>query len=293
MFRKRVKKEFPPGTFIPRPARIAAILQLCFAFTAFIWACGYPFMGELFDTKSQMLLYQNVMGVLPINQKAIQSDGYIKNLERNAERFKNLPEYIKNNILKGYKKLNDKISKSFFEKFKKSVQILILGISPFEQAWIFFAVIISVLILKKREGAAQAAWLLPLIVLLYVSDQWHRPAIPNKEALLFPSEKIIVEEYLQGRLSERISEQQEELKIGWKKYLIDHWAHEMPSEDLSRFELQAEQGEFNFNLERINVVNESNKNSFVIKSSMGLLTLYLIWNVFFAWIVNKYKPKLS
>ena len=63
MFRKRTKKIYPPGTFIPTPARVCAIIQLCVAFTVLIWNMATPFAGELFNVKSKMILYHDVMGI--------------------------------------------------------------------------------------------------------------------------------------------------------------------------------------------------------------------------------------
>lgn len=289
MFRKRVKKTFPPGTFIPTPARVVAIIQLCLAFTALIWACGYPFMGDLYATKSKLLLYQNIMGIAPTHDKA-----YKMLMEDNAIRFQKLPEEQQTRILNKYKELNAQIDMPFLSKIKRSFHILAIEISPYEQAWIFFALFISFLVLLRIEGGTQAAWLLPLIIVLYGLSQLtgsHKNN-RNEEERLFPTEEQLVQNYLKHPLNANILEQQAELKHAWKLYLVDIWAHETPSENPEILQKQSEKGEFTFNLARIQAVSSQKGNgnsSYNQKISLGMLILYFMWNIFFACCVNYYQ----
>ena len=79
MFRKRAKKSYPPGTFIPTPARVFAILQLCIAFSILLWNASLPFMGDLYEIKSKLLLYKHVIDhpqfvrLSPLEQESIHT----------------------------------------------------------------------------------------------------------------------------------------------------------------------------------------------------------------------------
>ena len=66
---RRRKKTFPPGTFIPTPQRLMAIAQLCIAFSLLLWYAMQPFMGEYFDLRSRMLLYEYAMGTSPSSNR--------------------------------------------------------------------------------------------------------------------------------------------------------------------------------------------------------------------------------
>ena len=155
MFRKRVRKEFPPGTFISTPARVMAILQLCVAFTLIAWHAGEPFLGDLFNIKSKLVVYQFVLG--------------IKN-EANAERFARLPAIQRQQIERNYNTLQKQYNLPFWDKLKRSFEIIFFGIPSFELAWILLSIIIPILLLKKVEGAVQAVWLLPLATLFFTID---------------------------------------------------------------------------------------------------------------------------
>lgn len=282
MFRKRIKKEFPPGTFIPTPARIVAIIQLCLAFSLLLWQASQPFMGDLFRIKSQMLVYQDVMG---INTRADATLEHKIRLERNGERFANLPKNLKRSITENYASLQKQLEYSFKQKMERLLHIFAYEVSPYELAWIFFSVVISVMLLKRVEGASHAAWLLPALALFFLFDSQKHGAHPalNPENHLFPSEQEIVESYLREPLSVDILKQREQLLQGWHLYLIKEWAHEIPNEELATFQQQAEKGEFMFNTNRL---EQTQSKLFQTKTSLFLLCMYFAWNLFFAWFIN-------
>ena len=297
MFAKspRRKKEFPPGTFIPKPARIMAILQLCVAFTLIFWTCGLPFMGDLFSYKSKILLYQDIMGDNALLQKldATKADQLQSKFVRNSERFKQLPRSQKIQILEGYNSVQKLTTTTFFEKMQKSIMILLVGLPPLELVWIILAVVVSILLLLRIEGATHAAWLLPLVVLAYAMDnQFHgKPSPPSPDAALFPSEQVIVNDYLREPLSSSIQEQHQQLKHGWELYLIQEWAKQIPSANSNVFQDQVEEGEFAFNVARVvahaKVKEQSHFENLRSKESIIYLLIYFFWNVYFAWVVTK------
>lgn len=287
MFRKRIKKEFPPGTFIPTPARVVAIIQLCLAFSLLLWQASQPFMGDLFHIRSQMLVHHDVMG---INKRDDATQEDKDRLARNAERFANLPKNLKKNITEKYVSLQRQLDDSFKQKMERLLHIFVYEVSLYELAWIFFSIIISVMLLKRVDGARHAAWLLPALALLFLLDSQkqgtHRAQNPENQ--LFPSEQTIVESYLKEPLRGDILTQRELLLRGWNIYLIQKWAHEKPSEDPNIFKTQTETGEFAFNVMRL----EKSQLAFPASHpSLFLMSLYVVWNGFFAWFINKHLKK--
>jgi hypothetical protein len=292
MFRKRQKKYFPPGTFIPTPARIVAILQLCIVFTVILSSASYPFLGEIFHNKSQAMLYSDVMG----NASAVDAPEDKERLIRNVQRFDALPKKERTQIQNAYHDLQDSAKTPFFEKVSRSFSILAAQLPAFKQAWIFFSVAIALLLLLRIEGAVYAAWLLPIIALAYAWDN-NAHGIQQKmseEERLFPSEAVIVHDYLHEPLSSNILEQQKQLQEGWQLYLVDKWSGQKPSKDVLVFKQQIEEGEFKFNLARIKArEHESNVTGlFRQKEHVLTLLLYVLWNLFFAWTVNRKKNRV-
>ena len=264
MFRKRPKKTFPPGTFIPTPVRIFAILQLCIAFSILLWHASYPFMGELFEVKSKMLIYQAVMGTKD---------------ESNRIRFGNLPEKEQQKLLEGYQHFQEKLEKTFYEKLKQSLK-KILNLPTFELAWLFFSVILAIMLLKKIEGAKEALWILPLLVFAYAGEnRGLSPRILSDDQKLFPSEELIVEKYLDVPFSQNVFEQKEQLKKGWDAYLIKEWAPEGGNE---------QDGLFAFNLERVKILAREKPVTRTQPDSLSLLAIYLGWNISFALVARQY-----
>lgn len=268
MFRKRAKKTFPPGTFIPMPARLAAIVQLCLAFTLLAWQGSLPFMGELFATKYKLLVYQHLMG---------------KKIEGHADRFAVLPE--RKQILEEYAFLQSDLDTPFLTKIKRAFKGM-WDLPLFEKAWIFFAILISIFLLKRVEGAAHIVWILPLLALAYAIENrlQGRPLEKTAEEQLFPSEALILQKYVGEPLKPSIVEQHEQLQRGWQIYLIKEWAKEEPSPDNQSFLKQVEKGDFAFNLARIQALKELPQHK-PKQEPISLLALYLFWNLSFCLIV--------
>lgn len=282
MFRKRQKKVFPPGTFIPMPARVCAIIQLCLAFTIILWNMSQPFAGELFTLKSKLVLFEDVMG---IGSKQGLSNEKVARLDRNAARFKELPLEDSASIVKGMQQVQGLLQRSFMDKMVGAGRILVYEIPLYEQLWLILSLIIPILLLKRVEGASQAVWLLPLLAALYAFDnRWNgqRPE-PSQESLLFPTEEVLIASFMHEPLSANIFEQQEQLKQAWQSYLIKVWGNEEKSEDPVAALLQSEKGEFAFNIARANVISEQaiRKGAYP-QEPLLLLGIYLSWNTLFA-----------
>ena len=287
MFRKRVKKSYPPGTFIPTPARICAILQLCIAFTMILWYVSQPFVGEIFTTKSRLLFYQDVMGI-PSHDNL--SPDKLARLARNAERFHALPLAQQSQLKEQYDFIEQQLQRSFWSKLVSIVNIFVYQLSLYEPLWLVLSLIIPILLLKRIEGAAQAVWLLPLLAALYAADnRWHgHPAAPSAESRLFPSELQLIQEYSTGTLSANVLEQQTQLMDAWNRYLIIDWAKQTPSTNPTTFIQQAEEGEFAFTLARIERRWEIAPSKHETQQPLALLALYFFWNAYFAYTAWKH-----
>jgi len=284
MYKKHIKKDPLSETFIPTPARILVIIQLCLAFSLLLWQASLPFMGDLYRVRSQMLLYQDVMGIIPSHQEATSNQ--LEHAERNAQHFKKLPRSLKTSILQGYEQLEKQLNYTFSQKMIRLTHIFSYETSIFELAWIFFSILISILLLKRMEGANQAIWILPLLAFFYLFENQLNEDSLKKPLNFFPTEEEIVRNYIQKPLSSKISEQRTELLHGWHLYLIKNWTNENPSDDPKLFHLQAEEGEYQFNVMRLTKKEINHDETYSPKVSFFLLSLYVAWNLFFAWFVR-------
>lgn len=286
MFHKRKKIIFPEGTFIPTKARVLSIIQLCLGFTALLFAASEPFMGQHFTIKSKILIYDYVMG---------------KNHVPRANLFNELSAENREEIIQNYQNLKNKLSTSFLDKIQESLNVLFFKTSSFERAWILFAIIIPILLLKKVEGSREAAWILPLIVTAYCISNELKLSSPHisDEAKLFPKEEFLVSRYLKKNINTLgLAAQQEELLKGWHLYLVEYYANEIASRNLNEFQNQIEKGEFAFNLARIEKSSSATSNV-LKKQPLFLMMIYFVWNLLFALgvstfsVFNRLKKVLS
>ncbi len=269
MFRKRTPKYFPPGTFIATPARVVAILQLCVAFSIFLWIGSKPFMQDHFRIKSKMLIFQDVLGVAK---------------EKNKDFFDQLPPEKKGQILKGYALLTDALSAPFVVKFQKAIYEIVFGIPFLKLMWLLGSIILSILLLLRVEGAVEALWLLPLLAAAYAVEN-RIAGVPSQstvEERLFPSEEFLINNYLSHPLSKDIFEQQRELQYSWERYLIENWTNQTSS--------NLGLGLFNFNVARLEsmdqdgLLKEKRGNQ---QESIPMLFLYIFWNLSYVLIARE------
>lgn len=256
MFRKRVKKEYPAGTFIATPARVMAILQLCLVFTMICWQMSKPFMGDLYQVKSKMAVFDFVL--------------------KDKERFKLIPDEQRELFLGHYKVLQDQLSTPFVQKLILSFRSF-GEMSPLLMVWMLLGTVVPILLLKKVEGAKQVIWLMPLLAAAYCFENrlFESPVVQTNEERLFPSESLIVTKYLDEPLSSDVFKQRDQLKAGWDRYLDREWGKGKG----------ADEGLFAFNVERAFVVGstiESGRH----QQSIVVLALFLFWNLSLALVVR-------
>ncbi len=262
---RRKKKDFPPGTFLPTGARILAIVQLCLAFTCVVWSLGYPFLGLHFEVKEKKLMYEKVI--------------------KDEKRFGKLTQMQQKRFLDEYDRLQK--TETFTQKLQQGIEIFFKRISKFELIWILLAIVLPIALLKKREGAVQASWLLPITAFAFAFDNGYHGSDPNllPENKLFPTEKVIMNNFLNSEESAKsILDQRKQLLRGWERYLIKEWAHEIPSLEPAIYARQVSDGDFAFSVERLNKLERGSReyNIFREKRNPLVLWLYVLWNLFFA-----------
>lgn len=279
MFKKRIKKTYPEGTFIPHRPRVFAILQLCFIFSSILYILSDPFMGQYFQIKSDLLLFDYCLG--------FQSEAH-------KELFDSLPDDLKSSLLSKYAFLKEISETSFLEKLRSAFDQLLFKSSSYDLAFMLLSIVIPICLLKKVEGARSSAFILPLIIFAkLLQNEWHLPEKKiSQEIALYPKEEYLEKKYLNIPLSHlSVSQQQEELKRAWHFYLIEEILHENPAKDATIFKTQVFHAEYLFNVQRadrftLSHLKEPIRNE---KKPTGSIIISLIWNLIFAIGVSKQK----
>lgn len=278
------------GYITSKFARILAILQLCLAFTAVACYTLEPFFGSLYARTVQMGLFENVIGLTKPTSTEIEQSL----LKRNHKRFLELPEAKQAAIQQHFQELEAHTQPHFFNQLKQSFHNLFFNAPIYDRAWMFLAIAISIFVLLGTYGAKETAWLLPLLIVfqgISISTHGGKVALSEDERL-FPSEELIVRDYLKEPLNSHILEQREQLLRGWNVYLVKEWAHEEPALEEKTFHQQVENGSFAFHLARLELamhkpVEDLEDMPVHNPPSSAMLLAYLVWNLFFAFGVNK------
>lgn len=261
---------------IPTSLRVLIILHLCIALSCLVWLTGYPFMGGHFKTQSELLLIESTMGIQTTLKRLDpeKASGQAGKMERNALRFKKLPEPVKFSIENLFASKKEALNAPFFAKISAVFQ-LIKEIPLLEIIWICLSVALPILLLLKKRTAVLYVWLLPLITIAYCYNNQLKGKAPP-ELKLFPREDTLL---LNNERTEH------EIRLAWENYLATTWGKETNT---------AEDGEFHFNLARINE-SSSLGAPFWEKKSPLLLFSYIVWNLLFAWQVRKmtFNPLLT
>ena len=108
--------------------RVCAIIQICLGLTALCWYAGYPFVGSHYAYKSKTLLYEFVMEEIDGNEE----------------------------LLVNYQQLLKGASKSFLEKGKEALHLLIYDLSIYQLSWMLLSVVIPRGILKRKESVSNS-----------------------------------------------------------------------------------------------------------------------------------------
>ncbi len=219
-----------------------------------------PYLKQVVARKSELGLYERVL--------------------ENRALYQALPSEERQAIEKGYNAALLRAKPGFFLSFS--------GADPFALAWVSFALAISLLALFRIEGATLAAWILPLTVVCY--GYFLSRASHSHSTGFFPSEKYVVENYGEGQGS--LLRSREHLMASWHRYLIREWAQETIQADPEAFEAQLGRGLYAFNIGRLKWITSGKGDEvvtagFTAPPSIFRLAFYFIWNVIFAWQLNR------
>lgn len=261
-----------------KAARVFAIIQLSIIFSILCWNLSKPFMESSFEIKKMTQLYQSITN------------------QQNEAFFSELPIKTQKQVHTTYTKLIEMQERSFLNKVFDSLNITFLTPSPFKLAWIFLALIVSIMALKGSPKIAQAVWFLPLLTCIYGIENllFAKPPLISEEEKLYPKESHLISQYLNEPLSKNIFEQQEQLKKTWQYYLTDHWLPEQDQKNITDKEIKTKKAKFFFNIAKL----ESYKKDFLkkqqsystsssTKEPLFFLTIYCIWNLTFAYVLFK------
>lgn len=246
-----------------------------------------PFVEDHMILQSQKSLLMNVIGwegESPSPHLELLPEEQVERLTRNHQRFLALPFSLQQEIRTQLSSLETRSALSFQSKTQRVFSIFAYEIHPFLQAWVLFSLILCFLLFFRIEGAVTATWLLPLLSVVYF---FFLPSPPPQAPTIWPSEQMIVEEYLEEPLDQNISIQREQLTQGWQHYLVRHWLHEEPQADPAAYQEQVERGEYRFQLARIQHEKRYPPTRLPPRPSLVGLSLLLIWNLFFAWQVTR------
>lgn len=252
---------------IDRASRFLLILQLCFGLSLALYFLGYPFMGQIYKSKSDLLLIESVLGQNS-TLKAIDPEKAVQfepKLTVHRSLFESLPPAKQLEIKALHTKTQHSLQKPLSEKLE-----LFPRLPKLELLWAFLAIVLPILLLLKNAKALPFVWLFPIIALGYA---WNNQTHGHDPKTVFP-------QFLE-----------QDVEKAWKHYLIKEWGKETPNAE--NLETQAIRGEFFFNLARIQDLSEDLSASFWEKRSLFVLALYVIWNTYFAFAMQKTAKPLA
>lgn len=264
--------------------RLCAIIQLCLAFSLILWVLAEPFTGEHFRTHTSLLMVQTAVGK---GNRFIDAD----KLARHHERFLQLSKDRQEKLLREYRRLEQHTQRSLMERLRQSLAGLLFHLPAFTQAWIIFSIAICVLLLLGFDGAANAAWLLPLITLCYSIDNHMHGIIPPKsiDELLLPTEEQLLRDYGHKDGSNQA------LKQAWERYLVSKWARTTPAADPDLFQRQVEAGEHALTVarveQRLTHPQEGIMPLGATQKPLFLLCLFCLWNLLLTLLVQRHSPR--
>lgn len=204
--------------------RVPSILYLCLLFSLVLWQLGYPFLGEHFQLRSEMLLHSYVMG-----SSAPSTMHRTRYLALSSEQRSRLEQRLK--------ELTTYATRSAFKKLADGINLFFSSTPLWELIWIPLAVVVCVRILKERPTSTKMMFfslvLLPFCGWITVPH----PPMPPDQAL-YPTESFLIERYSPPTQIDTF----ERLSFCWNCYLREFWGKDHSSN---------EDGAFRFHLARL------------------------------------------
>lgn len=271
------KKEFAPGTFIPTPSRIVAILHLSLACSLLLWGLCYPFFEPILSFRKTSSLFNTVIGQTTTASKLSEKEHKI--LSENAKRFLSLPKQEQSHIKEQLKRNQQRKESSFLQKIQQGFALLLFQLPLYLRGWMFLSLVIPIFLLLRIEGSQAATWIIVLLSVLFaIQNSKHPPIHPPGDAHLFPTEQFLLQNVLHEPLAPTIQEQMQQLQRGWNQYLLQQWGETI------------EEAKWHFNLARLKSLRQGLTETppplHNALSPVSLL-LFILWNIGFALFMNR------
>ncbi len=251
--------------------RTFAVTHLSILFSFLLFWVGHSFLAEHFVVQSRLRIYDYIF----------QQETFLP-LELSEERLERIQEDY--DLLQTYgHRLKE-------QKRETRWKHLFTSVSQWTLLWSLFSFFTAWWLLREREGALPAAWLLPLILLLDLQTSPSSPLPPwENEHLLFPHEDTLVATYRDQPLSGGIQQQKRELEKCWEDYLLDRWLQESVHLGKER-EQQVKKAEFFFQAARLDVGSPLRKRDLLACLERPLpkkaRSLLLLWQLGFCAILS-------
>lgn len=261
---------------LPKSVKVAAILQLCIAFTLLLWFLLTPFLLPYYEARSDLLLIEASQGetkelelIDPVFATSLKERRSLQN-----SLFKNLSLPEKRSVLALDHEKRVLLKETFLEKSQRA--LLFLMKAPFISYLFLFLSIMTPIALLLLKPIGRAA-LLPLLITTFFFTLFHYNLIDSKKSALIPSEKELIDHPLKGSYIE----QKNALEIAFQDYLIKNYLNETPSESAKIREAQLAKSEFFFLQKRVKELSKEVKNPFWSGFSPLTHIFLLIWELFF------------
>lgn len=264
--------------------RVLIILHLCLAFVILLYLLLFPFLGAHFSVRSDLLIVESAMGksslldaISPSHPSASSAD-----LSYKRQSFPSLSIEDQKLLLDTEAELHREMNLSFIERAAK-FGTLFISIPLSLWGWLLLSFYLSVRLLRGKETAALAIWLLPLLASLYVLENSYRGK-PSPLEQLIPDEAVLLHaksvDDMEG-LS-WIEKEQARLKSAWKHFLVAHYG-DPDVEPQAKREALAER---NFQVAWVKLLPQNRFLPLQEKHSSLVLLLFIGWNLFFAWKIR-------
>lgn len=242
--------------------RVMAIVHLCLTFSVILGLFSTPFTEEYLSFRSRLLLYE-----------------YLMHSPQHQNRFQALPASQQEALSSAYASLSKYAQRPVMEKVVDGMKKLFCHTPLFQQAWFCFSFILAICVLKRREGIAQAIWILPLLTCAYGIETHSlcKSHEPREEYSLFPSEEMLIQNYRGAPLSASLSLQKQELEDAWHAYLIAEWTDQQVNKEEA-----LDSGFFNFTLARLLHQTHEDRSPLSSPPSQITILVYFVWNCLLA-----------
>lgn len=195
--------------------KILVIFHLCVTCSWLFIYLGRPFLGEYFDVRSRLLLYEYV---LAIPSAAFTKEEMVWRKQATEELSLEVLEQLNDQ----YRQLQIYAHRPIWKKMKEGVGFLFVKVPFIELVWIIGSLVVGIGLLKGRAMASQMAWLLPCLIL---TEVWLFPQnLRQPIDTLMPKESWLLSHYSKQALPPSFARQRQVLEEAWEEFLLKEWS---------------------------------------------------------------------